>query len=475
MEIGNIKINGVKDPVGFELNNIILSYCVEGTPEGKFEVRIYDSPEKDRLLYSEPLDYRENYASKLDFTPEKETRYYFEIVCGKACSELHYFETGTTFDAPFVLSEKAFDHPVIFRSFSSAGAVKARLYVTGLGLYEARLNGERVGEEYLTPGCNDYSAYVQYQTYDITSLLQGEDLLEIALGNGWYKGRFGLNHCSNIYGRDFICAAKIVLWDKDGKKSVLATDETWRSRPSEIVASGIYDGETADLTRKTGESCGVVRVPQMFRVTERISLPVVVKERIKPVLIVSPKGERILDFGQNFSGFVSFRCAMKRGQRVCLRAGEVLQEGCFYRDNLRTAKAEYNYISDGVLREVYPKFTFFGFRYMCVEGLDTVDPADFTGNVLYSDLDETAFVSTGESKMDRLLLNCKWGQKSNFVDVPTTSTAAIWRSIKGASTAGSPLIRPPSESARNRAAFGVMPRPSSRGRCTNFTATNISF
>ena len=419
MEIGNIKINGVKDPVGFELNNIILSYCVEGTPEGKFEVRIYDSPEKDKLLYVQPLDYRENYASKLDFTPEKETRYYFEIVCGKACSELHYFETGTTFDAPFVLSEKAFDHPVIFRSFSSAGAVKARLYVTGLGLYEARLNGERVGEEYLTPGCNDYSDYVQYQTYDITPLLQGEDLLEIALGNGWYKGRFGLNHCSNIYGRDFVCAAKIVLWDKDGKKSVLATDETWRSRPSEIVASGIYDGETADLTRETGESCGVVRVPQMFRVTERISLPVIVKERIKPVLIVSPKGERILDFGQNFSGFVSFRCAMKRGQRVCLRAGEVLQEGCFYRDNLRTAKAEYNYISDGVLREVYPKFTFFGFRYMCVEGLDTVDPADFTGNVLYSDLDETVFASTGENKMDRLLLNCKWGQKSNFVDIPT--------------------------------------------------------
>ena len=419
MEFTNIKINGVKDPVGYDLDELVLSYAVTGEPKGGLELRIYGSPSRENLLFSQPLDIAENFASKLHFSPEKETRYYFELAAGKERSALHFFETGTSFDAPFVLSKAAYSHPVIFRKFFTEGTVKARLYVTGLGLYEARLNGERVGNEYLTPGCNDYSDYVQYQTYDITPYLKGEDLIEIALGNGWFKGRFGLNHCSNIYGRDFVCAAKIVLWDKDGNKTVLRTDESWLSRPSEIAESGIYDGESADFTRDTSETSPVVCVPQMFRAVERISLPIVIKERIKPKLIVSPKGENILDFGQNFSGFVSFRSRLARGRHVRLRAGEVLQEGCFYRDNLRTAKAEYDYVSDGVPREVYPKFTFFGFRYMCVEGFEKVDPDDFTGCVLYSDVDETTFITTDNPKIDRLLLNCKWGQKSNFLDVPT--------------------------------------------------------
>lgn len=171
--------------------------------------------------------------------------------------------------------------------------------------------------------------------------------------------------------------------------------ELAQPRPSNVTASGIYDGEVVDETQDCSHVCGVKILEKKFSVIERISLPVVVKQQIKPVLIISPKGEQILDFGQNFSGFVSFRCDLKRGQTVRLQAGEVLQKGCFYRDNLRTAKAEFLYTSDGVKKEVYPRFTFFGFRYMRVEGIDKVNTEDFTGNVLYSDVDETAVCNYG--------------------------------------------------------------------------------
>lgn len=419
MNIKNVKINGVKNPVGFDLKNLILSYYADGLPNGAFKVNIYDTPERNKTLYNQTLDYSQNFATPLKFVPEKETRYYFDIECGSCRSEMYYFETGTSFDAPFIKPSKQITHPVIFYAFQTENIARARLYVTGLGIYEAILNGKRVGNEYLTPYCNDYNAYVQYQTYDITHMIGERNCIEIALGDGWYKGRFGLNHSKNIYGKDYICAAKIVLWKKDGSKEIICTDETWHARPSEVISSGIYDGEVVDSTRITEETCDVVKISQAVPVTERVSLPVIIKEKIKPCLIISPKGEKILDFGQNFSGFVSFFCHMQKGQTVRLRAGEVLQAGCFYRDNLRTAKAEFVYTSDGIYREVYPKFTFFGFRYMCVEGLDNVDPADFTGNVLYSDLGETAFAVTDNAKFDRLLLNCKWGQKSNFIDIPT--------------------------------------------------------
>ena len=418
MLIKNVKINGIKNPVGFKLNNIILSYYVCGIPEGCFEARIYSDAECKNVCFVQPLNYSENYCAKLNFVPERETRYYLKITCEDAESEPYYFETGTVFDCPFITPETDISHPVISKEFNSEPIEKARLYITGLGIYSATINGRCAGNEYLTPGCNDYDAYVQYQTYDVTDLISGRNIIEITLGKGWYKGRFGLKHKENIYGSEYVCAAKLVLWSKSGKKHVVATDESWFARRSNVIDSGIYDGEIVDDTACDKKVYGV-RIAGKKPVIERISLPIVVKERIKPSLIVSPKGEKILDFGQNFAGFVSFCCDLKRGDTVRLQAGETLQNGCFYRDNLRTAKAEFIYTSDGIKKEVYPRFTFFGFRYMLVEGINDVYPDDFTGNVIYSDLDETAFVDTDNDKINRLILNCKWGQKSNFIDVPT--------------------------------------------------------
>ena len=418
MKIEKIKINGIENPVGFLLDHITLSYVINNVNQIDDPI-ILEIFKDNELVYTKELDYSENYATNINLNLEKETRYTLNITCGKENGE-GFFETGTDFNCRFITPEKEITHPIIFKHFISEKQVKtARLYVTGLGLYEAFVNGKKAGNEYLTPNCNNYDAYVQYQTYDITDSIEKDNVIEIALGNGWYKGRFGLKHQENIFGEKYVTAAKIVISYEDGTKTIVSTDDTWKARASFVINSNIYDGECVDYTRKVDEICAVRYVEHNWNVIERISPAIIVKHTIQPVLYISPKGEQILDFGQNFSGFVSFNSKLKYGQRVRLVAGEVLQNECFYRDNLRTAKAEFIYISDGEQRTVRPQFTFFGFRYMLVEGIDHVSAKDFVGNVIYSNLDNTITIDTANEKMNRLLLNCLWGQRSNFVDVPT--------------------------------------------------------
>ena len=138
-----------------------------------------------------------------------------------------------------------------------------------------------------------------------------------------------------------------------------------------------------------------------------------------PQLSRTPKGENVLDFRQEITGWVRFACSLPAGTRVHLQYGEILQDDCFYNDNLRSAKAEYTYISDGSPAETHPFFTFYGFRYVKVEGMQEVNPADFTACVLHSDLETTGCVETSDPRVNRLFLNAMWGQRGNFLDVPT--------------------------------------------------------
>lgn len=416
MRIWDIRINGMTDPVGFDFDTLTLSYLAQDVPDALSVTILQDG----RAVYEQKLELARSFATELDFCPEKETRYQLRIRCGSYTSEPAYFETGTDFDARFITPCEQIDAPVLNKGFECRGRIaSARLYITGVGLYEAYLNGEKVGDEYLTPYCTDYHDCLQYQTFDVTEALRQENSLEILLGDGWYKGRFGLKHRENIFGSQYAAAAKLIVRYQDGTQTVVSTDESWSAHPSHVVFNNLYDGEVQDDTRDISHLCGCCCWEAPFPVCARRSLPVVVHETLVPTLIQSPKGEQILDFGQNFSGFVSFSVPMEKGQTIRLTAGEVLQKGCFYRENLRTAKATFQYTSDGVRKTVEPHFTFYGFRYMLVEGIEQVDPADFTGNVLYSDLRQTSRIKTGNVKMDRLLQNCLWGQKSNFLDVPT--------------------------------------------------------
>lgn len=336
-----------------------------------------------------------------------------------------YFSTAQMLDADFISPVQDMDHPDIRKTFELRGEEvrQVQLIITGLGLYRAFINGVRVGDTYLTPYYNDYDNYLRYQTYDITQMVRsGDNEISVLLGNGWALGRFGLEGKDHIYAERPVLCAKILIEYQDGYCEEIRTDETWTAIPSVIVSDGIYDGEIRDDTLQRQNSglqdtCKKVDVP--YPLVPDFSLPVVVKAKRKPKLYISPKGEQILDFEQEVTGVVSFCCRESEGTRITLKHGELLQDGCFYNENLRTAKAEFVYISDGVEKQVEPMFSFMGFRYVLVEGVDQVDPQDYTAFVLYSDMEDTLGFYTDHQDLNQLVENTRWGQRGNFLDVPT--------------------------------------------------------
>ena len=323
--------------------------------------------------------------------------------------------------APFITPAEEIPCPRLYTSFPLRGkVVSAALSVTGLGLYRAFLNGARVGDTFLTPGFNDYDAYLRVQTYDVTALLGADNTLSIVLGDGWYKGRFGIDRSdAPLWGSRYLASARLTIEYADGDSQIVETDAGWRAVRSAVAETSIYDGETQDDCRTAGDPvpCVIAEAPYPMEADE--TPPVRCMHTLRPALYVSPKGEQILDFGQNMTGIVRFISRMRRGQTCTLQFGEVLQDGCFYRENLRTAKAAFSYTSDGVEKTVEPMFTFFGFRYALVTGPAKVDPADFTALVLYSDMATTIDAETDSPLINRLLQNALWGQRGNFLDVPT--------------------------------------------------------
>lgn len=316
-------------------------------------------------------------------------------------------------------------HPVLGRLFELTGPiVSARAYVCGLGLYELEINGVKAGNEFLAPHFNAYQKWLQYQTYDLTELLlQGENRVEASLGSGLYKGRFGFEgYSSELYGKEFALLCEIVVTYADGSTVVIPSDLSWTAAKSQVMDSNLYDGEVYDATFKSSEVFAVREGELGYdRLTARLSLPIVVKEELSPIEVIrTPAGETVLDMGQNMVGWVCFRTNAPRGTVIRLQHGEVLQGGNFYNENLRTAKAEYVYTADGTEAIVRPHFTYFGFRYVKVEGWPgELNPDDFTGCVLYSDLEEIGKIETSDPLVNRLFLNAFWGQKGNFLDVPT--------------------------------------------------------
>ncbi len=450
MRITACKTNHVVNPLGFGMDFATVSWITEDTPSKKqlaaqvivardagMKEVIYDSGQSKELS---------NLGVKLPIILSPYTRYYWTVrvwgdVGDEAVSEVNWFETGKREDgwnAKWITPawEDKELHPYLRRSFTLSKKVKsARVYVTGMGLYELELNGKRVGKEYLTPYCNVYDAWVQYQTFDVTELLQeGDNVVGAMLGNGWAKGRFGtFGDFNTPYCHFFALLCELRITMEDGSVIILGTDSDWCCKPSPILADSIYDGEYYDANRELigwstidydASDWDLVKEFNpvgLGRVEDRLSLPVIIKETLTPLgLIHTPAGEWVLDMGQNMVGWLRFKSREPKGTKITIRYGEILQEGNFYRDNLRSAKAEYSYISDGEERVVEPHFTFYGFRYAKLEGFtEPIRLEDFTGCVVYSDLEETGSIETSDPIVNRLFQNAMWGQKGNFLDVPT--------------------------------------------------------
>ncbi|MEQ8677363.1 MAG: family 78 glycoside hydrolase catalytic domain [Aggregatilineales bacterium] len=446
MKITHLKINRIVNPLGFAIEKPTFSWIVEDTDDTiqtaaqilisydyNFKNIIFDSGEVvgntsiDSLAYQPPLSL------------QPRTRYFWKVrVWGEtetAESDIAWFETSKmdeNWQAEWITPdfEDNQTHPILYHHFDlPAKVVSARAYICGLGLYHFELNAKKVGNEYLTPYCNAYDQWIQYQTFDITDQLTvGANLISVMLGNGWYKGRYGANGGSvDFYGDQFALICELHLTLENGDEQLIVTDPSWKAQPSAIIASDIFDGEMYDAridmtVPSSGKAFGVKPIDiDMKRLEARRSLPVCINEEIKPIEIIhTSAGETVLDMGQNMTGWVRFKTSAPAGTHIHLQFGEVMQEGNFFRDNLRTAKAEYTYIADGTDAVVEPYFTFYGFRYVKVSGWHgDLNIDDFTGCVVYSKIDIIGEIETSNEKVNQLFKNVMWGQKGNFLDIPT--------------------------------------------------------
>lgn len=440
MKIRSLRANHLENPLGFRIDTPLLTWAVDGAPgDGQKAARIVigNAPGFAAPLYDSGL---RTDISSLGFTPEialaPRTRYYWRVEVSSllgesAVSEEAWFETGKMTE-PWTAQwiEAPFDkdtHPVFAKPFTLAEKpVRARAYVTALGVYELSVNGQRASDEALAPFYNDYNNWIQYQTYDITGLLHaGENRFEAMLGDGWYKGRFGfVENMRELYGNRVKLLAELRCEFADGSELVLASDGSWLCHAAPVLESSIYDGEVYDARMEfTPESDGfapaVVSEAPAAPVTERLSPPVRVCDTVKPVkLLRTPAGENVIDFGQVMTGWVEFDCDLPAGAKVYLQFGELLQHDNFYRDNLRSAKEEFTFISAGKPAHVRPHFTFYGFRFVKVEGMEP-ELDKFTGCVVHSDLAVTGKIETANPKVNRLIKNAFWSQIGNFLDTPT--------------------------------------------------------
>ncbi|NGZ76969.1 alpha-L-rhamnosidase [Saccharibacillus alkalitolerans] len=316
---------------------------------------------------------------------------------------------------------------------------RATLLATALGLYELELDGRRVGDSLFTPGWTSYDHRLQVQAYDVTDRLAGagEDrhVLGAALADGWYKGRLGWEGRSAIYGDRRGLLLQLHIRYDDGTEGIVATDESWRATANgPIRMSGIYEGETYDASfelpgwsERGFDDSGWHPAETLDRSMDTLigeqSERVKVTETIRPVSVIStPAGETVLDLGQNMVGRMVFTVNMPAGTKLTLHHAEVLdREGNFYAGNLRTARQEVTYLCRGGGAETYrPSFTFQGFRYVRLTGFpEPIDPDDFAGEVIHTDMRPTGFFECSDPRINRLQRNIVWGQRGNFLDIPT--------------------------------------------------------
>lgn len=302
----------------------------------------------------------------------------------------------------------------IEKKFNIKNKQKALLKITALGLYFAEINGVRVGDSYLTPGWTSYNKTLQVQEYDVSDLLkEGENLISITVNEGWYAGSLAWDKRKNCYGENPAVCADLILSD-----SVILTDESWTAHESYIRESGIYDGENVDYTKKLNPLTvsevafdKSVLVPQMCEPVRDI-------ERLAVKNIIhTPNGDTVYDFGQNIAGVVEIKTLENFDGTLTLRFAEILIHGNFYTDNLRGAKATDTFTVKGA-KVLCPEFTFHGFRYLKITGGD-IPTENITAIVRHTDMKRTGVLITSNKRFNRLISNIVWGQRGNFVDIPT--------------------------------------------------------
>lgn len=485
LRIGKIKVDHVEDPVGITRTpgfSWTLDSDRRDTVQVSFRLEIALDEDFSRVVYVAEEETRRSVHHRFaDFRMESLTRYYWRVEVSDNHGETSGFCAPGSFvtglikqeewKAEFISAESEEDREnskgtCLRKPFVKRGKVReAYVCATALGLYQLYLNGERVGQDEMTPGWTSYHKHLCYQVYDVTEQLQGSEkecCLGALVGAGYYKGEMGFLHLRNYYGTRtaFLCQLRITY--EDGSIEEICTDTSWQGLESPILFSEIYDGEIYDARLETEGWCGpwgeglapACREESGRDVCKSAAdgscrdLP---EGRRKPVSVVpfdksvlvsqfggkigrmeefpakrvflTPKGELVVDFGQNMSGWVSGTLYhAKPGDKLEIRCFETLdKDGNVYTENLRKAKASFIYYCKGGEREQYcPHFTYMGFRYaQIVSAPCEIQAEDIKAYAMYSRMEQTGYFHCSNQDLNQLWSNIIWGLKSNFFDIPT--------------------------------------------------------
>ena len=335
MKLSNLRVCNLTQPIGYAMDAPVFSWTVEGSESAQSRARLTIRAGGETVYDSGAVQDADSLGWRIELALRPRTRYDYTLsVCaldGEEASAQSFFETGKRdepWTARWISPGTRKSGALLEKKFSTASLTGGeRLYICGLGVYEATLNGEKIGGEYLAPGYHSYDFHLSAQTYDVSDLLKtGENCLVIALGEGWFKGRLGFDGgYTDLYGDRLYAIAEL----RQGDTLLCATDGSWEERRSPVTFANIYDGETCDARIAPDyigqaelcapDGCGALQ--------DRVSLPVEELDRF-PVkeLIKTPKGDTVLDFGQNLTGWVRFRCSLPAGTGISLTAGEILQD-----------------------------------------------------------------------------------------------------------------------------------------------------
>ncbi len=446
MKAINLKTEYLINPIGIDIRHPRLFWnCEGGTKQTAYRIVaktdeqiVWDSGK----ITSESMhaDYPNDLASRQRV--EWNATLWDETDSKGESSETAFFETGLLSASDFrakwisgnyrVNPKKRYPVDCFKKEFSAHNVAKARLYITACGLYEALVNGKRVDDFVLAPGHTDYTKRIQLQTYDVTELLEnGENAITVELADGWYRGSCGAWGLRNQYGTQTKLYAQLEITDKSGNKAVIGTDQTWAwSNDGKIRFADNKDGEIVEAWRTPSYGGFAKETKCDITPVSSNNVPVTEHERFAAVnVITTPDGAKVLDFGQNIAGYISFAVMAKKGQKIKLRFGEMFDEnGEFTQKNFQCAnkkrtrvtplqQIEY-YCKDGS-NEYKTKFAIFGFQYVLIESDVEWKKEDFTAVSVCSDMEETLSFDSNNELLNRLVQATRWSAKNNHADVPT--------------------------------------------------------
>ena len=449
------------DPIGIDVEKPRLSWQLNSDEENvlqtAYEIRVTDSKEDlqkgKNLIWTSGKVESDQSVNVVYKGPALQSmqRVYWQVRVwdnknrASAWSTPAFWEMGILDKALWTASYIAMDdittekksHPSQYfrRGFQTKKTVKsATVQATSLGVYELYLNGEKVGDDLFTPGYTSYNKRLQYQTYDVTNLLKVDNALGAIVGDGWYRGNIGWKGDYAFYGKQLALLVQLHINYTDGTRDTIGSNGDWKASYGPILESDMYNGEKYDARlemdgwAKTGFDDSQWQKVKILDHSKDILVapqgpPVKAIEEIKPKkLMTTPKGEIVLDLGQNIVGWARMKVNGQKGHKVTLKFAEVLdKDGNFYTTNLRAAEATDIYILKGEGEEMFePHFTSHGFRYIQVINYPgTLNPDDITGIVIHSDISPTGKFTTSDPMINQLQSNIQWGQRDNFLDIPT--------------------------------------------------------